>query len=55
MTANDYISAVITGYGDILAYCFPVAMIIAACNIAINIIVTAFCGGGLVIGRGRGK
>lgn len=52
MTASEYVSAVMDAYGTLLLYAMPVAALIGMCNIGINIILTAFFGGGLHIGGG---
>ena len=51
MSTQDFIDNCIKGYTEIVKAGMPVAFLIAACNIAFNIIITAFCGGSLHIGR----
>lgn len=48
---NTFVSGVLAAYTDLLRVGLPVAFFIAACNIGINIIITAFSGGKLRIGR----
>ena len=48
---TEFISDVLDGYKSIVAIGCPIVFFIGACNVAINIIVTAFFGGGLRIGK----
>lgn len=52
MSTSDFISNCIQGYSDMISAGLPVAFFIAACNIAFNLIITAFSGGRLRFGRG---
>lgn len=49
----DFVHEVLMGYKSLVAAAAPVAFVIAACNIGINIILKAFTNGKLQIG-GRG-
>lgn len=51
MSTQQFIDNCIYGYTEIIKAGLPVAFLISACNICFNIIITAFCGGGLHIGR----
>ena len=42
MTSAELISAVISGYKDLLAMCLPITFTIGACNLVFNILCSAF-------------
>ena len=52
MTSSDFYTEVLTGYMAMLQAGLPVAFFISACNIAFNLIISAFSGGRLRFGRG---
>lgn len=52
MSTEDFIFSVMHGYEDMIEAGLPIAFFIAACNIAFNLIITAFSGGRLRFGRG---
>lgn len=47
---NAFVLGVIDMYEQLLALCLPIVFFIAACNIGINMLVTAFVSGKLRIG-----
>lgn len=47
---NEFVVAVITAYGEVISVALPITFFIAACNIGINVIVSAFLGGRLHLG-----
>ena len=47
---NDFVVMVIQAYGEIIKIALPICFFIAACNIGINMIVSAFTGGRLHMG-----
>lgn len=55
MSPQEFISAVITGYKDILLMCLPITFTIGACNLAFNIISSAFFTGHISFVRGGRK
>lgn len=51
MTNEEFIQAVLSGYAEILMVCLPIALFIGGCNLAFNIICSAFFGGRLSFSR----
>lgn len=47
---SEFVRIVIEGYKDVVVLAVPVTFFIAACNIGINMIVSAFMGGRLHMG-----
>lgn len=52
MSSSDFYIEVLKGYIEMVKTGLPIAFTIAACNICFNIIISAFSGGRLRIGRG---
>lgn len=47
---NPFVSVVIECYAEVISIALPITLFIGACNIGINVIVSAFLGGRIHLG-----